>query len=382
LLWNEIAVSTSITCIGLLSDRIGRRIVYTVGVALMGASIFIHPFAENFLELVIFRIIFALGASASVSMLTAILGDYPSNSARGRAGGIMGLMSGLGALLALFVFLRIPSWIQINGTKGSGEVMYWLVGGWMLINAMILWAGLSDKINPENKHASVLSVIVDGAKAATNPRVVLAYMASFAARGDSIVLTSFLSLWVHNYESDKGTPEEAIAYAGVISGIAQVFALVFAVPFGFLADRIDRVFAQLLAAIIAAGGYLMIFLLPAPEGAPIYIAIALVGIGEIGMIVGGQVLIAAEAPTISRGAVSGFFGLMGSLAILLTTKLGGYLFDAWTPTAPFLIVGIFNIIVFLAAGSVLIGERLFECCKRSQQEQDQNSVNQESISRI
>jgi len=115
----------------------------------------------------------------------------------------------------------------------------------------------------------------------------------------------------------------------------------------------------------------MLFVLPAPEGALIYIAIALVGIGEIGMIVGGQVLIAAEAPTISRGAVSGFFGLMGSLAILLTTKLGGFLFDTWTPTAPFLIVGIFNVIVFIASGCVLLGERMCEGCKRSQLEHEQ-----------
>jgi len=79
----------------------------------------------------------------------------------------------------------------------------------------------------------------------------------------------------------------------------------------------------------------------------IYIAICVVGIGEIGMVVSSQVLLATVAPVRVRGAVSGLFGLTGSISVLISTKLGGYLFDNWTETGPFLLVATYNLAVFI-----------------------------------
>lgn len=47
---------------------------------------------------------------------------------------------------------------------------------------------------------------------------------------------------------------------------------------GVLADRIDRVLCQGIAAAIAATGYIMLFFLKSPDGALIYVAVVIVGI--------------------------------------------------------------------------------------------------------
>jgi MFS family permease len=304
--------------------------------------------ATTFEVLLVYRIIFALGASASVAMLVSLLADYPTNETRGRTGGVMGLLSGLGALIGLFGFLQIPKWANRNSTTGNGQIMYWCIGGWIIISAIILAVGLAPGANPRNKHESYYTIIKDGLKAAKHPKIALAYCSSFAARGDSVVVTSLLSLWINQYEISKGSsPEHTASQVGVISGVCQTVALISAPLFGFLGDKFDRVLCQVAAAFVATVGYFCLFFVQSPEGPVVFIAVSIVGLGEIGMIICSQILLTSESPDNIRGAVSGFFGLTGSISVLVSTKLGGYLFDTWSPSAPFFLVGIYNTIVLI-----------------------------------
>jgi MFS family permease len=69
---------------GLLSDFIGRRTVYSAGFLFMSLGLFSFTFAGSlYPDLLIFRLIFALGGSASSSMLTAVLADQSHDSTRG-----------------------------------------------------------------------------------------------------------------------------------------------------------------------------------------------------------------------------------------------------------------------------------------------------------
>jgi MFS family permease len=140
-------------------------------------------------------------------------------------------------------------------------------------------------------------------------------------------------------------PKAALARAGVVSGIAQTCALIFAPFVGALADKLTRLMTVFWSAVIALAGYYMMFAINEPIGPEIIIAAILIGCGEVGMIVSSQILVAVEAPPTSRGAISGFYGLCASLGILTATKLGGYLFDNWTEGAPFLIFAIANTLV-------------------------------------
>lgn len=232
--------------------------------------------------------------------------------------------------------------------------MFWTVGFLLALSSLVLWFGLNrSAMNPS--HAPLPQMLAEGVKAAANPRVVLAYLAGFSSRGDSIVVTTFLSLWVTGYERSRGaTVAQALAAAGTISGVAQTVALVAAVPWGLLCDHLDRALCQTLAALVAGGAYAALFFLPDPTGWPVYLVASAVGLGEIGMIVCAQVLVAAEAPRASRGSVAGVFGLLGSVSVLLTSQLGGHLFDTWRVTAPFVLVAVANGLVALLGIGCLI----------------------------
>jgi MFS family permease len=60
-------------------------------------------------------------------------------------------------------------------------------------------------------------------------------------------------------------------------------------------------------------------------------------------------LIGQEAPANKRGSVLGAFNISGAIGILLITAVGGRLFDAIDPRAPFVVVGSINVLLFFAS---------------------------------
>ena len=54
-----------------------------------------------------------------------------------------------------------------------------------------------------------------------------------------------------------------------------------------------------------------------------------------------------------KGSIAGVYSFGGGAGILILTKLGGKLFDSWTPGAPFFIMAVFNAILLVAV--VVVG---------------------------
>ena len=63
----------------------------------------------------------------------------------------------------------------------------------------------------------------------------------------------------------------------------------------------------------------------------------------------GGVLIGQEAPGRIRGSVMGMFNLFGAFGIAICVSAAGYLFDHWYHNSPFLMMGIMNACIMLAA---------------------------------
>jgi hypothetical protein len=113
--------------------------------------------------------------------------------------------------------------------------------------------------------------------------MMLAYMAGFAARGDSVVASTFLSLWVTQAALAAGkSQEDALAYAGTVSGVAQTCALLFGPVIGIISDRYNRILGFTLASLIGAVGYLMTAFQTDVFSDSIFIGASLLGCGEIG----------------------------------------------------------------------------------------------------
>jgi hypothetical protein len=56
-----------------------------------------------------------------------------------------------------------------------------------------------------------------------------------------------------------------------------------------------------------------------------------------------------------KGSVAGVYSWCGGAAILLLTKMGGYLFDVWSTGAPFYLMAIFNGVLLLASIAIDAG---------------------------
>ncbi|KFY17914.1 hypothetical protein V492_00294 [Pseudogymnoascus sp. VKM F-4246] len=243
----------------------------------------------------------------------------------------------------------------------------------------------------------------------------LAYLGGFVARASSVAISLFIPLSINAYfmrhgfcrgEPNDTTPElkeecrAAYVLAAQLTGSSQLVALLCAPLFGILSDRYRRFNAPLVGA-AAAGvvGYIAFARLESPEignvegrggSAWVFLIVSLIGISQIGAIVcslgllgrgvqgedGGYTLSSQlgdeyrarsreggqeeadreEEKGVShlKGSIAGVYSLSGAAAILLLTKLGGYLFDVVAAGAPFYMMAIFNG-VLLVVGVVTAG---------------------------
>lgn len=330
---------------GTLSDKTGRRIVYGIGFLLAASGIILYPLAGSLVLLFIFRIIFAAGSNAANTMSNALLGDYIDSRDRGKALGINAMFGGIGALLTVFLFLRLPSIFQNGGVSiiNSGRYTYWIVAGLGLLATLLVMTGLRGKSSSQAaEKRPAMQIARDALQAARDPGISLAYGVNFAASGAVSVVGTFFTLWIVTYGTTQGglTSAGALAKAGMIMGISQIMGLVASPIFGVLSDKIGRVRTVSLATGLTALVFFCSLLIINPlQGGMILLGL-FVGFTQISGLIAGGALVAQRAPEAVRGSVMGFYGFCGALGIMLAFLLGGWLFDRWMFQGPFVLVAV------------------------------------------
>ncbi len=353
--WGEIAIILAVGFWGSLSDKVGRKPVMAAGFGIMAIAIVLYPQARTYYELLAYRVIFGVGVSAFSVMTFTILADYIADNSRGKATGFLGVCNGIGAMITVFFLLRLPSIFQAQGldSQAAGERAYLIVAVVAAVVAVIMWLGLKSHIKneTEEKSPSLRELTVEGFRAAKDPGIALSYGAAFVSRGNLAIVGTFFTLWLANYGTTVAGlgRGEALAKAGMIVGIAQGVTLIGAPLFGILSDKINRVHALAIALLVSFAGYGGTYFIENPfSGGMIFCAI-LIGLGEVGGIITSGVLIAQQAPPKIRGAVNGCFNMCGAIGILVAAKFGGYLFDHWRESGPFVFFGLLAFVVFIWA---------------------------------
>ena len=353
--WQEIVIILVVAVVGPLSDKIGRRSLMAGGFLLMAAGIALHPFAASVMQLLACRCVFALGVGAVIVMIVTLLADYIADESRGKAAGLQGVMNGLGAVVAVFLLLRLPAVFQGDASDAvaAGRQTYFLVAGLAAVAGVMMMFGLKGG-RPQAAAEERLSLWQSaraGYAAARDPRIALAYGASFIARGNLAIVGTFLALWGANYGTlvlDLSRAE-ALAKAGALVGMAQGMALLGAPVFGILADKLDRVSALSVALCVSGIGYGSTFFVSDPFGGQMIFCAIFIGLGEVGCIITSGVLIAQQSPESKRGAIIGTFNLSGAIGILVASVAGGWLFDHWREPGPFVAFGLLAIAMAAAA---------------------------------
>jgi predicted MFS family arabinose efflux permease len=249
---------------------------------------------------------------------------------------------------------NLPNWLVSGGVEpvAASRIAMAAIGSIGLISAGIIWTGLQGpgRKGTGGQRQPLIRLLREGLGAARNPRIAVAYGSAFAARGDVVVIGTYVSLWISQTGISQGmSAAEAQGRAGMVFGIVQGAALVAAPLLGILNDRINRVSALIVGMALAAIGYLAFGLQTDPlSGNAIGIALVL-GVGQIASILAGQTLVSQEADPRITGATIGVFSFFGAIGTLVGSWVGGQLFELWRPGAPFLLMGFFNVLVMLGA---------------------------------
>jgi hypothetical protein len=245
--------------------------------------------------------------------------------------GLVGMFTGCGALVALLVFLPLPTRFQKAGETPATAVAdaFYVVGVIALLVALGCFFGLKNLPGEEGKGWKRLAGR-DELKATesrsardlflvyprlfwqsvrlgfTSPNIGLGYVGGFVARASSVAISLFIPLFTNHYflqtgrcRVDPSNPSDiksacpdAYKLAAMLTGISQLIALMCAPFFGYLSGRFPKYNIPLLVAAVAGiVGYSWFGSLRSPDyrsedgtGA-IFFIVALLGISQIGAIV-------------------------------------------------------------------------------------------------
>ncbi|OCL00661.1 uncharacterized protein K441DRAFT_626456 [Cenococcum geophilum 1.58] len=369
---------------GVLSDRVGVRTVAVLGYAIVGVSLWVFVQARNvYPQLLLARLFFSFGAAATATMVTAILptmtfsnsladprtpSRHPNNTSHtmtpsisseltitpasfmsrspttppsrnqntgastSQLAGLVGTFTGLGALLALGIFLPLPTHFQKGGASPSTAIAdsFYVVGAIAILVSFVCLLGLrglpgeeekgfqrllSTKSNKPSESTPsdrpvlsyprlLLTSIVLGFK---SQNIGLGYLGGFVARASSVAISLFIPLFTNAYflrtglcsPADPTDPSDikhacprAYLLAAALTGTSQLVALLSAPLFGYLSGRYKRFNVPLLiAALAGVVGYTAFGALRSPDpksgdgSVAIFAIVALLGLSQIGCIV-------------------------------------------------------------------------------------------------
>lgn len=365
-LMHEIIVLMFMGLAGAASDRVGRRMVFMTGFLVVALGFVLYPLAGSVPELYGARAVYALGAAIAPIMVTATMVDLVSERSRGRWVGCISIMSALGAVFMALVLSRLPQAFMDRGVSAAyaGRYALWIAAALSLLTVGILWAGIRGGIlsgaGPlaREKRSAITDMLIGARVAAANPRLGLALAGGFIGRGDFAVIGSFFSLWIIQAGKAQGMETgEALAYAGRIFGVVQLSAMAWGACMGYISDRMDRVGALAVGAVLSALGYTVLSWTEDPFSGGMLGVAVLAGIGEVSVVVAAGSLLGQQAPADRRGTLSGLYGVLGALGIAVVGFVGGQLFDRVAWQGPFLLMVGLNLLLALAAVLVRFGTR-------------------------
>ncbi|KAI4181137.1 MAG: hypothetical protein L6R41_006805 [Letrouitia leprolyta] len=350
----------------------------------------------------------------SQSNLNSNVQSQSEKSVHSRLAGFVGLFTGVGALLAVGLFLPLPSRLQQRGLppeKALAET-YYIAGAIGFVIAIACYLGLGPEVVavdakgvelPEARRlrAQVSAFLAYLPKALrlgfAKPSLGLGFLASFVARSSSVGISLFIPLFVnarlcdhpaHAVEDVREHCRQAYVVAAQLSGVSQLFALLFAPIFGYFPSQHGYFHMPLMAAALSGIiGYITFAKMNTSEAGPtLFVVVALLGVSQIGAIVSSLSLVSSSVleealpsqstdvnvPTSSgtggpevttpllnkrskgqtheylKGSIAGIYSFSGSLAILILTKLGGLLFDLLGSATPFYLLALFNFLLLVA----------------------------------
>lgn len=349
---------------GAWADRIGRRALYAGGFTCLALGFALFPLVRVDWTLYVPVLLCATGAAAIGTMLATVIADYPTERARGKLVGACFFLNGIGIATMISVPTKLPAGLQSAAGDPVSALRwtYWIVAGLCLIPLLATAIGLAPWRPKAGSSTAALPSfaqrILIGIKAARDPRIRLAYVSAIITRASLSIVSGFFFMWMVQAGKARGmSVEQSYAASGGVLVTVQIVATFWAAIVISFIDRFDRVVALAMGSGLTAIGYTLFGLQENPFQPAMYAFAVLMGIGEMSGILTSQSLIGKVAPEATRGSVIGAYTFCGGLGILGSALLGGWLFDVWRPSAPYILMGTASALLCCYAVMVRINER-------------------------
>jgi NNP family nitrate/nitrite transporter-like MFS transporter len=344
---SQIATLLFVGAIGVLSDKIGRRILVIWGCVVCGVFYLVFGFTKDISLALgissvggqvavayIIRFFIGIGLMLSFYQTGTLCADYTTPRDRGKAMALHGAMIGLSSI---FVFGVIA---QVAGKMGLMSMFY--MAGALGLLGLISSLGIADHLPKEKAPKLGLKAIYREVSRSRTLKV--GYIVTLVTRVDIIVITTYLMVWmVYAAEKFGLSPVKATAKGGLVMMVMALVTLVAYPILGILLDRVGRV-PIIIAGAFAAG---IAFCLIAATGNPfapvMFIYVPLMSVGFSAASLGAMALTADASPKPLLGSILGGLNTMQPIGILIFLLLGGYLFDKIGYWTPFALKGIIDI---------------------------------------
>lgn len=252
--------------------------------------------------------------------------SYASSS---KVAGLVGMLTGCGALIALLVFLPLPARFQTQGLSPEQALQdsFYIVAAVALILSAWCFVGLrrlrfEEEQQVESPAESKASILVRASQTVqslhqavragfSKPEIALGYTGGFVARASSVGISLFIPLLVNalflsshlcseesTMESPGGLPDikrkcpRAYVVAAEMTGVCEMVALICAPLFGYWSSRTKRRGLPMMVASLAGiVGYPLFATQFDPDEslkgkrALAFVAVSFIGASQIGAIV-------------------------------------------------------------------------------------------------
>jgi MFS family permease len=343
-----IATLLFIGMIGILSDRVGRRILAIVGFVVCGVSFILFGYTKDMSLILgitsvggqvfvayVLRLLVAMGLILCYPQFITLVADYTYERDRGKGMAWNGIMMGVGSIIVFGVLAQVAR-------KTGLLSLFYMAGAMGFLGAIISRLWLKDRMPKEKpKTLSVREIYKVVAKSLA---LKASYVTTLVVRADMSITGTFLIVWmVYAAEKFDISPVKATAKGGIVMMVVGLLSFVAFPVVGVLLDRIGRVPVIIGGLIIGGVGFCLAGMAENPFSAGMYFFIALVSIGTAASVTGANTLCADASPKPLLGGILGGLNTMYPIGVLFFLQAGGFLFDKVGYGAPFVLKGVANL---------------------------------------
>lgn len=297
--------------VGKLSDKYGKKIFIAAGLAVYAVISVGYAYAPTYQVLVLLRVISGVGTAMLLPSVFAYIGEL---SPPGREGRYMGLLN-----VALLLGFGIGP--ALGGTikdAFSTDATFYAMGvlsaaAFMIILFFLPGRTLAEKQSAEEEERFPFSVILRD----NTVRGILSFQLVWALTYGAVL--SFLAILMTTRMGST------TAQVGITLSVRAAVNGVFAYPFGYLADRVNRRVLVTIGAVVAAGG---IFLIPWVGSFAAMLALfAIVGLFESLTVPAVSAITVEKGREFGMGAVMGIFNMAMGAGLMIGGIVGGLIVE-------------------------------------------------------